>query len=157
MNTASTFSFAIVLAASFMAGALQPGASPEHAPQGTTAAAGHRVIEILADKDSRFKVGGSDRTPLVLTAGEAVTLRITAVRAKEADRDGSVHGFVLLDKNGNKVPGWSFPLKPGTSEFQVTAPAAGDYAAICNVICSADHEHMRLKVKILPSATSAKE
>jgi len=110
-----------------------------------------RVIEITADKDSRFKVAGDAHAQIMLTAGEAITLRITAIKAKEVDREGSAHGFVLVDKNGDKVMGWSFQLKPGVHDLNVVAPAEpGEYQAICNVICSTDHEGMRLKVKVLP-------
>lgn len=158
MNRAGKFAFMFFLAPAVWAQAQQSPVSTSLPPTGMGASGGRRVVEILADKDSRFKIAGSDRTPLLLTVGEAVTLRITAVRAKEIDREGSVHGFVLLDRKGNRVPGWSLQLKPGTRDYELVAPAGpGDYQVVCNVICSADHERMRLKVKVLPQTQSAKE
>lgn len=110
-----------------------------------------RVIEILADHDSRFKIGGQPNPVLTIKAGERLLLRITAVRAKERARDGSVHGFVLVRKDGSRVPGWNFLLKPGTQEFAVTAPAEpGEYHVFCTVICSDQHEGMTMKVIVTP-------
>ena len=111
-----------------------------------------RIIEILADKDSRFKISGNAHAPLVLTAGETLILRITAIKARDIDREGSVHGLVLVDKKGEKVSGWSLQLKPETRDYQLLAPSdPGEYQILCNVICSQDHEGMRLKVKVLPA------
>jgi heme/copper-type cytochrome/quinol oxidase subunit 2 len=109
-----------------------------------------RLVEITADHDSRFRVGGHSDPTLTLVAGERVLLRITAVKAKSMNRDGSIHGFVLLDKNGDKVPGWMLSLRPGTHDFELTAPdAPGDYRVVCNVICSQDHEMMHMNIKVL--------
>ncbi len=158
MRPIHTFSFVFFVAALLCKplGVQARQAVSAPATQGT--AETHRIVEIVADKDSRFKIAGSSRTPLVLTAGETITLRITAVRAKEADREGSVHGLALLDKKGNRVPGWNLQLKPGTRDYELAAPAVpGEYEAICNVICSADHEHMRMKVTVLPRTQSPKE
>jgi len=137
----------------------QQGHEPRPTAQNiTNAFDGRRLLEIVADKDSRFKIPGGDHAPLLLVAGEAVTLRITAMQAKQVDREGSVHGFVLIDKKGNRVPGWNLQLKAGTQDYQlVVPPSPGDYEVVCNVICSADHEHMRLKVKVLPSQRSGEE
>jgi heme/copper-type cytochrome/quinol oxidase subunit 2 len=112
-----------------------------------------RVIEILADHDSRFKIAGHANPTLTLLASETVTLRITAVKAKTMNRDGSIHGFVLVDKTGERVDGWALSLQPGTHDFELVAPkAAGDYQVVCNVICSHDHEMMHMKIKVLPSS-----
>jgi heme/copper-type cytochrome/quinol oxidase subunit 2 len=110
------------------------------------------VIEVLADKDSRYKIAG-ERTPeITVKAGEPLLLRITARRGKTWNRDGSVHGFSLLRaKDHSKVPGWDLLLKPGMQEFQLSAPAeAGEYVVVCTVICSEDHEGMHMKFVVLP-------
>jgi heme/copper-type cytochrome/quinol oxidase subunit 2 len=111
-----------------------------------------RVIEVLADSDSRYKIAG-ERTPeITIKAGEQVLLRVTARRGKSWNRDGSIHGFALLrTKDRTKVEGWDLLFKPGTQEFQLTAPAEpGEYIVVCTVICSEDHEGMHMKFTVLP-------
>ena len=111
-----------------------------------------RVIELVADKDSRYKMEGKDKPSITVKAGEAVVLRITARRGKSWNRDGSIHGFSLLRaKERSKVAGWDLLLKPGTQEFQLTAPTEpGDYEVVCTVICSEDHEGMHMKFVVEP-------
>ena len=111
-----------------------------------------RVIEILADHDSRYKMAGQKVPSLTFKAGEEVTLRITAKKAENRNRDGSIHGFTLLRASDRKaVPGWDFLLKPGTQDISVTAPReAGEYIVICTVICSVDHEGMSMSVVVVP-------
>jgi heme/copper-type cytochrome/quinol oxidase subunit 2 len=111
-----------------------------------------RVIEVLADKDSHFKMAGQGRAEITVKAGEPLLLRLTARKGKTWNRDGTVHGFTLLRaKDHSKVPGWNLELKPGTQEFSLTAPAEpGDYEILCTVICSEDHESMRMKFTVLP-------
>lgn len=111
-----------------------------------------RIIQILADKDSRFKVPGQSRPEITVKAGEPVVLRIEARKGKTWSRDGAVHGFTMLRvKDRAKVPGWDFELKPGVQEFQLTAPSQpGEYEVLCTVICSDDHEDMHMKVLVLP-------
>jgi plastocyanin len=109
------------------------------------------VIEVLADKDSRFKIAGQGRAEITVKAGEAVLLRIEARKGKTWDRDGAVHGFTLLRaKDRAKVPGWDLELKPGRQEFALMAPAPGEYEVVCTVICSDDHEGMRMKFIVIP-------
>jgi heme/copper-type cytochrome/quinol oxidase subunit 2 len=110
------------------------------------------VIEIVADKDSRFKIAGQSKPEIVLKAGEQVTLRITANKGKSWNRDGSIHGFTLMHAgNRTKVPGWNLALFPGTHEFHLTAPLEpGDYVVACSVICSEEHEGMNMKLVVLP-------
>jgi heme/copper-type cytochrome/quinol oxidase subunit 2 len=120
--------------------ASQVGAAPVH------------VIELLADSDSRYKIAG-ERTPeITVKAGEQVLLRVTARRGKSWNRDGSIHGFSLLRaKDRTKVEGWDLLFKPGSQEFQLTAPAEpGEYVVVCTVICSEDHEGMHMKFTVLP-------
>ena len=119
----------------FVATALGPSQSiPGSAP---------RVIELTADHDSRYRQGHKASPTIEVFAGEPLILRITAVRAKQVARDGSVHGLALLDNNSNVVAGWRFFLRPGIQELTVTAPLEpGRYTAVCIVICSDAHEGM---------------
>jgi heme/copper-type cytochrome/quinol oxidase subunit 2 len=116
------------------------------------AAAQPRVIEVLADKDSHFKIEGKSNPEIAVKAGEQVTLRISARKGKTWNRDGTVHGFTLLRRKDHaKVAGWDLELRPGTQEFTLTAPAEpGEYEVLCTVICSEDHEGMRMKFVVLP-------
>ncbi len=111
-----------------------------------------RVIEVLADHDSRYKIAGEKDPSITVHAGEAITLRITAIKAKDHNRNGAVHGFSLLRaKDRSHVPGWDFELKPGLHEFALNAPAEpGEYVVVCTVICSADHEGMQMRFVVLP-------
>lgn len=116
------------------------------------ASAQPRIIEVLADSDSRYKIAG-ERTPeITVKAGEPVLLRVTARRGKSWNRDGSIHGFSLLRaKDRTRVEGWDLLFKPGRQEFQLTAPAEpGEYVVVCTVICSEDHEGMHMKFTVLP-------
>ena len=109
-----------------------------------------RVIEILADKDSHYRIAGQNKPQLALKAGEQILLRIDARRSRTWSRDGSVHGFTMMRvKDHARIRDWDFELKPGVNEFPVTAPAEpGEYEVMCTVICSGDHEGMRMKVVV---------
>ena len=122
------------------------GASPQ-TPQPPS-----RVIEIFADHDSRYRIAGQKHAEITVKAGEELTLRITAKKAKNTNREGSIHGFTLLRaKDRTSVEGWDFPLKPGTQEFFVRTPQEpGEYVVICTVICSEDHEGMTMRFVVLP-------
>lgn len=111
-----------------------------------------RVIEVLADKDSRYKIAGEKKPEISVKAGEQILLRITARKAKSWNRDGSIHGFSLLRaKDRSKVDSWDLLLKPGRQEFLMTAPEApGEYVVVCTVICSMDHEGMSMKFVVTP-------
>jgi len=106
-----------------------------------------RVIEVLADKDSRYKIAGEKIPEISVKAGEAIILRITARKAESWNRDGSIHGFSLLRaKDRSAVAGWDLLLKPGTQEFSMIAPdEPGEYVVVCTVICSDDHEGMFMR------------
>ena len=110
------------------------------------------VIEILADHDSRYKIGGQTSPTITVHAGEPLTIRITAIKAKNKNRNGSIHGFTLLrKKERSRVPGWDFELKPGLQEFALMAPAeAGEYVVVCTVICGPEHDGMNVKFVVLP-------
>jgi heme/copper-type cytochrome/quinol oxidase subunit 2 len=109
-----------------------------------------RVIEILADKDSRYKIAGQKIPEISLKAGEPIVLRITARKAKSWNRDGSIHGFSLLRaKDRSHVAGWDLLLRPGTQEFSMIAPdEPGEYVVVCTVICSEDHEGMFMRFAV---------
>jgi heme/copper-type cytochrome/quinol oxidase subunit 2 len=111
-----------------------------------------RVIEILADHDSRYKMEGQKQPMITAKAGERITLRITAKKAKNLNRDGSIHGFSLLRAKDRKpVPDWDFLLKPGIQEFTLTVPSEpGEYIVVCTVICSQDHEGMNMRFVVTP-------
>ncbi len=111
-----------------------------------------RTIEVLADKDSRYKIAGEKTPEITVKPGEPLLLRITAHKAQSMSRDGSIHGFTLLHASDrSRVPGWDFTLKPGVQEFHVTAPSQpGEYVVVCTVICSDDHEGMNMKFVVEP-------
>ena len=111
-----------------------------------------QVIELTADKDSRYKIAGMRVPEITVRAGEQIVLRVTARRAQSWNRDGSIHGFALLRaKDRTKVEGWDLLFKPGTQEFQMTAPTEpGEYVVVCTVICSEEHEGMHMKFTVLP-------
>ena len=110
-----------------------------------------RVIEILADKDSRYKIGRQASPTLTLKAGEAVQFRITAKKVKTLNRNGSIHGFALIrKKDGAKFPDWDLELRSGTQEFILKVPSEpGEYEIVCTVICSEGHEDMHMKVIVI--------
>ena len=111
-----------------------------------------RVIEILADHDSRYKMERQKQPVITVKAGELITLRITARKAKNVNRDGAIHGFTLLRaKDRSPIAEWDFLLKPGVQEFTLAAPSdPGEYVVVCTVICSQDHEGMNMKFVVLP-------
>lgn len=110
------------------------------------------VIDVLADHDSRYKIAGKEDPVITVHAGEQVTLRVTAIKAKNRNRDGSIHGFSLLRaKDRSRVPGWDLLLMPGAQEFALTAPPeVGEYVVVCTVLCGPDHEGMHMKFVVVP-------
>ena len=110
------------------------------------------VIEVLADRDSRYKIEGQEKPEITVKAGEAVLLKVTARKGKTWNRDGTIHGFTLLRASDrSKVKGWNLVLMPGEQEFEMTAPAEpGDYIVVCTVICSEEHEGMNMKLTVVP-------
>jgi heme/copper-type cytochrome/quinol oxidase subunit 2 len=110
------------------------------------------LIEVTAERDSRYKIAGMRTPEITVKAGEQILLRVTANRGKSWNRDGSIHGFTLLRaKDRTHVEGWDLLLKPGKQEFALTAPAEpGEYEVVCTVICSEDHEGMHMKFTVSP-------
>jgi hypothetical protein len=135
----------------FTLGARAAGAQSV-APSAVAADAAPPVIEVLADHDSRYKIAGLKEPEITVHAGQTVTLKITAVKAKDHARDGAIHGFSLLRaKDRSHVPGWDFRLRPGAQTLMLKAPdEPGEYVVVCTVICSADHEGMHMKFVVLP-------
>ena len=127
-------------------------------PAQSAVASSPRVIELTADKDSRYRQGRKASPTIEASAGEPLILRITAVKAREVVRDGSIHGLALLDKNSNAVPGWRFFFHPGVQEVTVAAPSEpGRYTAVCTVICSDGHEGMGFTLVVTDLRTNVKE
>jgi hypothetical protein len=118
-----------------------------------------RVIEVTAGHDSRYKIQGMSKPSITVMANEKILLRVTAIRAKQNNRDGSIHGFSLLrPKDHQPVPGWELLLKPGVQEFALTAPAEpGEYQVVCTVICSEGHEQMNMKFVVEPEGKTSLE
>jgi hypothetical protein len=110
------------------------------------------IIEVVADKDSRYKSPVGGKLEITLKVGEPVLLRVLAHKAKSWNRDGSIHGFTLLRASDRtKVEGWNLLLRPGQQEFQLVAPAEpGEYVVVCTVICSEDHEGMNMRLLVVP-------
>ena len=118
-----------------------------------------RIIELTAGKDSRYRLGNVVAPTIQVQPEERLVLRITAVKAKQVARDGSIHGLALLDNNENAVPGWRFYLHPGVQDLDVTAPMyPGRYSAVCTIICSDMHDGMGFTVVVTENANQkAKE
>ncbi|HYL84034.1 MAG TPA: hypothetical protein VE263_07365 [Candidatus Angelobacter sp.] len=116
-----------------------------------------RVIEVTAGHDSRYKIAGMSKPSITVTAKERILLRVTAIKAKQSNRDGSIHGFSLLrPKDHQPVPGWELLLKPGVQEFMLTTPAEpGEYLVVCTVICSEGHEQMNMKFIVEPEVKAS--
>jgi len=132
-------------------------AAPVCRPQ-TALPAHPRLIELTADHDSRYRQGRKASPTIEVYAGEPLILRITAVKAEQVARDGSIHGLALLDKDSNAVPGWRFFFHPGVQEVAVTAPLQpGRYNAVCLVICSDGHEGMGFTLLVVDANTRTKE
>lgn len=107
------------------------------------------MVSLIADHDSVFRVMGEKKSEIDLIAGEPVLLHVYARKAKSMNRDGSVHGLLLLNSQHKPVAGWDLLFKPGVQEMQLTAPGEpGTYEAVCTVVCSAEHDQMKLKVVV---------
>ena len=123
------------------------------AMQGTSVATAAPVpvhtVNLIAERNSVFRVLGEKKAEIELVAAEPVHLHVDARKAKSMNRDGSVHGLLLLNPQGRPAPGWDLLFKPGVQEMELTAPAEpGIYEAVCTVICSTGHEQMKLRVVV---------
>ena len=117
-------------------------------PARAAASAPGRTVELIADKDNRFKLPGGQQGPLTLKAGEIVTFRVTSYFGGEKAKDGAVHSFVVRNLR-DKDPSWSVRLKEGVQEFTVTAPKPGNYLIECTVECGPGHDNMNIKMVVV--------
>src|SRR5207237_8135417 len=86
----------LVKARRILACVAMPAALSCSCAAGQTPQPAARVIEILADHDSRYKMAGEKQPMITVKAGEPITLRITAKNDKHVKRDGATHGSTLL-------------------------------------------------------------
>ena len=108
------------------------------------AGAGPRVINVIADKDNRYKVPGQANPVITVKKNEVIKLHITAHKATEWDKDGTVHSFTIKEL---KDQGWDLRLKEGVQDFTLAAPAdAGEYQIECTVKCGDGHDDMKMKL-----------
>ena len=107
-----------------------------------------RVIEVIADRDNRFKVPGQKNPIITVKAKEVIRLRITSRKGTEWEKDGAVHSFTIVPL---KDEGWDLRLKEGTQEFTLVAPTEpGDYVVECAVMCGKGHNEMKMKLVVTP-------
>ncbi len=130
----------LVVAVAFVATVLRRSAPVQ--------AASPAVIEITADKDNRFKMPGLKKPLITAHSKQVLRLRITAHKAQESEKDGTVHGFCIKQL---KDEGWNLRLKEGTQEFTLVAPEQpGEYVIECTIKCGDGHDDMRMKLVVLP-------
>jgi heme/copper-type cytochrome/quinol oxidase subunit 2 len=118
--------------------------APRAVAEGPTAA---RTIELIADKDNRFKFLDGQKGPLILKAGQVIKFKVTSHFGGEKAKDGAVHSFVVRKLRDND-PAWSVRLKEGIQEFTVTAPKPGTYLIECTVECGPNHDNMNMKMVV---------
>ncbi len=108
------------------------------------AGGGPRVINVIADKDNRYKVPGQTNPVITVKKNEVIKLHITAHKATEWDKDGTVHSFTIKEL---KDQGWDLRLKEGVQDFTLAAPAdPGEYQIECTVKCGDGHDDMKMKL-----------
>jgi len=107
-----------------------------------------RTVELIADKDNKFKLPGGQQGPITLKSGEVVKFKVTSYFGGEKAKDGAVHSFVVR-KLRDHDPAWSVRLKEGVQEFTVTAPKPGNYLIECTVECGPGHDNMNLKMVVV--------
>jgi plastocyanin len=138
----SIFRTQTLLRALAVSALLMGGAVSLTAAEGGVAA---RTVDLLADKDNKFKLADGQKGPLTLKAGEVVKFRINSLFGGEKARDGAVHSFVIRKLRDK---GWSVRLKEGVQEFTLTAPSAGNYLIECTVECGKGHDDMNMKMVV---------
>jgi heme/copper-type cytochrome/quinol oxidase subunit 2 len=105
-----------------------------------------KIINVVADKDNRFKIPGQAKPVITVKAGEVLRLHITAHKAGEWDKDGTVHSFTIKEL---KDQGWDLRLKEGVQDFTLVAPAdPGEYLIECTVKCGDGHDDMRMTLVV---------
>lgn len=108
-----------------------------------------RIIDVVADKDNRFKIAKQKDPVITMKVNEVIVLRITARRGAEwDDKDGTIHTFTIT---ALKNKGWDFRLKDGVQQFPVVAPSEpGEYQVECTVKCGKGHDDMKMKLVVTP-------
>ncbi|MBZ5539018.1 MAG: hypothetical protein LAN61_00715 [Acidobacteriia bacterium] len=130
----------------FMAGSVVLGGLLLLGQVPRVARGGPKVINVIADKDNRFKIPGQTKPVITVKAGEVIRLRITAHKAGEWDKDGTVHSFTIKEL---KDQGWDLRLKEGVQEFTLVAPSdPGEYLIECTVKCGDGHDDMRMSLVV---------
>jgi heme/copper-type cytochrome/quinol oxidase subunit 2 len=105
-----------------------------------------RVIEVIADKDNKFKVPGEKKPVIIVRPGEQIVLRITAHFGGEQGRDGTVHSFVVKTL---REQGWDIRLQEGSRDYALIAPQEqGEYLVECTVKCGRGHDDMNMKLVV---------
>lgn len=105
-----------------------------------------RLIEVIADKDNRFKVPGESKPVIKVKPGEKVLLRITSHFGGEKARDDAVHSFAVKKLRDQ---GWDIRLYEGTKDYPLVAPQSpGEYEVECTVKCGPGHDDMKMKLLV---------
>jgi len=112
-------------------------------------AATPRIIDVVADKDNRYKIAKQKDPAITMKVNEVAVLRLTAHRGAEwDDKDGTIHTFTIT---ALKNKGWDFRLKDGVQQFPVVAPSEpGEYKVECTVKCGKGHDDMQMKLVVTP-------
>ena len=109
---------------------------------------GDKIWQVVATKDQTFVVTGEKKPVITVKAGEKVHLKITAEKATEMAKDGSVHSFTIKKLADQ---GWNIRLKAGTQDYTLTAPSEpGEYVVECVVKCGPGHADQRMKLIVTP-------
>jgi heme/copper-type cytochrome/quinol oxidase subunit 2 len=107
-----------------------------------------KIWHVTATKDQTFVVEGEKIPIITVKAGETVHLKITAEKAQKVASDGSVHSFTIKELTNE---GWNLRLKPGTTDYTLTAPSKpGEYSIQCMVPCGAGHAEQKMKLVVQP-------
>lgn len=105
-----------------------------------------RVVEIKADKHSRFHVLGQKKAEITVKAGERVKFRVLVQKRPWARPDGTVHTFTVKELIAD---GWHVLLKEGKQEFTLTAPRKeGTYKIECLLPCGPNHPQMQIRMVV---------
>lgn len=107
-----------------------------------------KTVEVIAGNDNTFQVKGQKKPVISVKAGQVIKLHVVAKKGDEWAKDGSVHSITI---NALKDQGWDLPLKEGSNDFTVMAPATpGEYTIECAIKCGQGHEDMKMKLVVTP-------
>jgi hypothetical protein len=128
------------------AGGTTVAAVPASTAATTRTATKPRLIQVIADKDNRFKVPGESKPVLKVKSGEKVLLRITSHFGGEKARDDAVHSFAVKKLRDQ---GWDIRLYEGTRDYPLVAPLSpGEYEVECTVKCGPGHDDMKMRLVV---------